>query len=183
MCGKYADIFPSPDLTKQLWSGILAPMKARDVVIGLVVLIALIAGALYLKNRKAAPLTSTPTPNYQNVESKFPGLNVPANADRASLTDVSGGQGMGEAFRTFQNGKFSLTVIVNLPSPKAGYFYQSWMVQGDSYLSLGKMAVSKGGYISEFGSAKDYTGYTKIVVTQEKVLNSTPETHILEGSF
>lgn len=158
-------------------------MKVRDVVIGLVVLIALIAGALYLKNRKASPSSPAPTPNYQTVESKFPGLNVPANADRASLTDVTGGQGMGEAFRTFQNGKFSLTVIANLPTPKAGYFYQSWMVQGDSYLSLGKMAISKGGYISEFSSAKNYTNYAKIVVTEEKVLNSTPETRVLEGSF
>jgi hypothetical protein len=158
-------------------------MKVRDVVIGLIVLIALIAGALYLKNRKTAPATSTPTPNYQTVESKFPGLTVPVNADRASLTDVTGGQGMGEAIKGIKNGMLSLTVLANLETPKPGYFYQAWLANDNSYISLGKMELAKGGYLVDFSSSKYYSDYKKVVVTLEKVFNNTPETHILEGSF
>lgn len=159
-------------------------MKIRDVVIGLVVLVALIAGALYLKAKKGqSNVVPAPTPNFSQVESKFPGLTVPVDADRISLSDVTGGNGIGEAWRTFQNGQFNLTVMANLPDPKVGYFYQGWIVKDSTYLSLGKLKVAKGGYISEFSANKDYSNYKKVVVTEEKVFNSTPETHILEGSF
>lgn len=158
-------------------------MKAKDVVIGFVVLVVLVAGGLYVKNaRKGKINVPTPTPSFQEVENKFPGLKVPENADRVSLGSVSGMVGMGEAWRTFENGKFSLTVMADLPAPKVG-FYQGWIVKDGMYLSLGKMISSKGGYIVEFSSIKDYSDYKKVVVTEEKVFDSTPETHILEGSF
>lgn len=158
-------------------------MKARDVVIGFVVLVVLVAGGLYIKNaRKAKISPPTPTPSFQEVENKFPGLKVPENADRINLNSVAGEVGMGEAARTFENGKFSLTVMADLPAPKVG-FYQGWIVKDGAYFSLGKMVSSKGGYIVEFSSVKDYSDYKKVVVTEEKVFDSTPETHILEGSY
>lgn len=159
-------------------------MKARDVVIGFVVLVVLVGGGLLYKNAKKGKISvPAPTPNFQEVESKFPGLSVPANADKASLTDVSGGTGMGEGIRGIENGMLSLTVLANLDSPKPGYFYQAWLVNGDSYISLGKMELAKGGYLVDFSSSKYYSDYKKVVVTEEKVFDSTPETHILEGSF
>lgn len=159
-------------------------MKAKDIIIGFVVLVALVAGIVYVKNLKKNKVsTPVPTPNYQQVEGKFPGLKVPENADRANLVAPSGKEGIGEAFRTSQNGKLSLTVMADLPSPKSGYFYQGWIVKGGSQLSLGKMSLSKGGYIVEFNGTGDYLGYDKVVITEEKVFNSTPETTVLEGSF
>ena len=94
-------------------------MKTRDVVIGLIVFIILISGALIIRNNRNTPKSTLPlpTPNFQNVESKFPSLSVPSNADRINLNNVSGSTGMGEAFRTYQSGKFSLTIMVDLPSP------------------------------------------------------------------
>lgn len=166
-------------------------MKARDVIIGLIVLVVLITGAIYIRNaRKAKSLTvPVPTPNFQQTESKFPGLTVPENADKANLNNVSGGEGVGESFKTFSNGKFALTVMADLPAPAAGYFYQSWLVRGNpgddnfAFVSLGKMNMAKGGYISELSTSKDYSDYKKVVVTLEKSLDATPEVHILEGSF
>lgn len=161
-------------------------MKTRDIVTGVIVLIVLIAGVLIIRNIRNKNLKAIPSPTpsiEQKVTQKFGNLTIPANADKADLTDVSGGQGLGEAVRTFENGKFTLTVLADLPAPKAGYFYQGWISNGTTNLSLGQLRIAKGGYLVDFTSAKDYSSYGKVVVTLEKVLNNTPETHVLEGSF
>ena len=163
-------------------------MKTRDVVTGFIVLTVLIAGVLWfrnLKNRK--PVSIPPPPPISIIKKKVPqkcgGLKIPANADKADLKDVSGGVGLGEAVRTYQNGKFSLTILAGLPDPKTGYFYQGWIVNGTTYLSLGKLRVAKGGYLVDFRSTTNYSNIKNVVVTLEKVFNNTPETRILEGSF
>ena len=165
-------------------------MRARDIVTGFIVLIVLIAGVLWfknLKNRKVVTVpTPTPTPTStieKQITGKFGGLKIPANADKADLMDVSGGVGLGEAIRTYQNGKFSLTVLADLPDPKTGYFYQGWIFDGKTYLSLGKLRVAKGGYLVDFTSATNYSNVKNVVVTLERVFNNVPETRILEGSF
>lgn len=153
-------------------------MKARDIIIGLAVLVILITGALLIRRaRNSKNLTAVPTSNIaQNVESKFPGLVVPENADRANLGDVSGGQGMGEAIRTFENGKFSLTIIADLPEPKAGEFYRGFLVSGDKQILLGTLSTAKGGFLLDFTSTQDLTSYNKVVVT-------LGQARVLEGSF
>jgi len=76
-----------------------------------------------------------------------------------------------------------LTILAGLPDPKTGYFYQGWIVNGTTYLSLGKLRVAKGGYLVDFRSTTNYSNIKNVVVTLEKVFNNTPETRILEGSF
>ncbi len=160
-------------------------MKTKDVLIGLIVIAIVVTGAIVYKNskKKTASEVVSPTPNYQFVENKFPGLKVPANADRASLNKVSGSEGMGEAFRVYENGRYNLTVMATLPDPKQGYFYQTWMVKDNLFVSIGRMGEAKGGFISEFSAGVDHTDYKKIVVTEERTFDGTPETKILEGSF
>jgi len=166
-------------------------MKTRDVVTGLIVLVLLVSGVLVYKNiqKNKNSKLPTPTPDFQQVESKFPSLKVPENADKASLNSVETATGMGEAFKTYENGKFDLTVIANLETPMGGYFYQAWLVKGNpgdtnfSYVSIGKLTFSKGGYIVNFTANKDYSDYKKVVVTTEKSIDKTPEQHVLEGSF
>ncbi len=166
-------------------------MKVRDIAIGLTALVILITGALYIRNvRKGKALTvPAPTPNFQQTESKFPGLMVPPDADKLSLDNVAGNEGTGEAFKTFSNGKFALTVLADLPTPNSGYFYQTWLVRGNAgetnfaFISMGKMSMGKGGYLTEFSANKDYSDYKKVVVTLERGFDNTPEQHILEASF
>lgn len=149
-------------------------MKTRDVVIGLIVLAVLITAVLVYKNskNKILPKVTGPTPNYQ-VESKFPSLKVPTNADRANLTDVSGGRGIGEAFRTYENSLFNLTLAANLEKGD----YQAWIMdKNGAKILLGKLVSEKGGYIVNFSAFKDLTSYSKVIVT----LGSK---NILEGSF
>lgn len=152
-------------------------MKTRDLIVGFMVLVAIVAIVLVYKNsKKVTPVVTNPTPDFQQVESKFPALKVPANADRISLNDVSGGTAMGEAFKTFEGGKFSVTLMANLPAPSAGNVYKGYLINGNTQILLGNLTSEKGGYIVNFTSNQDLTSYKQVVV----MLGST---HILEGSF
>ena len=161
-------------------------MKTRDVVVGFLVLVVLIAGILLAKNSKKNNVLNLPSPTpsiSQTITEKFGGITVPSNADKADLVTVAGGSGIGEAIRVFENGKFELTVLTDLPQPSNGYFYQAWMGNGTIFISLGKLNLAKGGYFIDFTSTKNYSDYKKIVVTVEKVFDQKAEEKVLEGSF
>jgi hypothetical protein len=144
-------------------------MKTRDIVIGFVFLVILIAGVLWIVRIKNTKTTSLPlpTPNIaQQIKNTFP--NIPDGVERANLKDVTGGNALGVATRT--------EVIANLPSLTKGRSYQ--VVLEDSSgktVNLGLMKLSKSGYLLEYTSSK-YPGYNKIIIEQGS-------THILEGSF
>lgn len=168
-------------------------MNRKDILIGLAV-IAVVAAAVYLIRRpgKTGPQIPTPTPRsitvQERIEESF-NFKIPGDVERAELSDVSGGTGSGLATRKFGEGKFSHTVLADLPDPTAGSFYQGWLVRGKpedpdfSIISTGKLRIAKGGYLLEFESRKDYSDHKSVVVTLEKKDDKKPETHILEGSF
>lgn len=146
-------------------------MKGRDVVIGFIFLVLLVAGVLWILRARNIRTSSLPlpTPNIaQRVKNAFPNLNIPEGVERANLSDVTGGNSLGVATRT--------EVVANLPELSAGKFYQVLLENssGKSVL-LGNMRISKSGYILEYNST-NFPGYNKVIVTQGA-------THILEGSF
>ena len=67
-------------------------MKTRDIVIGFIFLVILIAGVLWIyraRNKKTVSLPLS-TPNIsQKVNNMFP--NIPDGIERANLSDVTGG--------------------------------------------------------------------------------------------
>lgn len=163
---------------------ILRAMNRRDVIIGLVIL-ALVAGLVYWfrKPAKNKLTVSTPAPSVvKNIENRF-NLTIPDNLEKAELKDITGGEGSGLATRSYENAKFTLTVLANLPDLTQGAFYQVWLVKDGTNLSLGKMRVAKGGFLLEFEANKNYSDYKKVLVTLEKVLDSKVEKQVLEGSF
>lgn len=166
-------------------------MRTRDIIIGAVVLVVLISGVLIIRkarNKAVAVPTSTPT-IAERVQKSFNGLVIPSDRENVDLSDVTGGEGIGVASRKYSGGTFSLTIMADLPEPKSGYFYQGWIIRGSigdndfSYVSVGPLRLAKGGYITDFSSAKDYSDYKKVVVTLEKGNGAIPEGHVLEGSF
>lgn len=147
----------------------LGTLKSRDIVIGFIFLVILIAGGLWIskiKNKKSLS-TPLPTPNITaKVNSAFPGLKIPEGVERANLSNVNGGNGLGVATRT--------EVVANLPDTNKPYKVS--LVNSDGkVIALGNMRTSKSGWILEYNSSK-YPGYNKVVVTEG-------ETRVLEGSF
>ncbi len=165
-------------------------MNRRDILTGLVILAVLVGLVWWLRRPKTPSLPSTS--NFSTVQEKIQNsfrVTIPEDVEKAELTDVSGGTGSGIATRKYEAGRFTHTVLADLPDPAAGTFYEGWLVRGKegdanfAFFSTGKLRVAKGGYLLEFQSNKDYRDYKGVVVTLEKVFDNKPEKHILEGSF
>lgn len=175
-------------MTKGQRRDILPVMRTKDILIGLVIL-AVVAGAIVWLRRTRTTPEPLPTPSIEEKIEKTFNLEIPEDVERADLNDVSGGTGSGIATRKYDGGRFTHAVLADLPDPVAGYFYEGWLVRGKegdanfAFISTGKMRVAKGGYLLEFNSSTDYSAYSGVVVTLERVDDKKPETHILEGSF
>ncbi len=145
-------------------------MKTRDILVAFIVIVVIVAGVLVIKNRsKVSPkVNPTATPSIQTqIESKFKGLVIPADAEKVELKDVSGGSGMGIATRS--------EILADLPTLSGGQFYQAWLGNGGKTVFLGNLKMAKGGWILNYNSSV-YPGYDKVTVT-------AGGKHILEGSF
>ena len=157
-------------------------MKRRDIVIGLLVLVVL-AGVVYWARRPKEVLRVETEPSVeQKIEDSFK-LQIPDDVDKSELSDVSGGNSSGISTRKYENGKFTHSVLADIPDPESGEFYQGWLVKGDDIVSTGRLTITKGGYLLEFESVTDYSDHKGIWVTLEEKSDTTPEKHILEGSF
>jgi hypothetical protein len=146
-------------------------MKTRDVIIGFVFLVILIAGILWIFSTRGSRTSNLPlpTPNIsERIKNAFPNLDIPDGVERANLSDVTGGDSLGVATRT--------EVVANLPELSAGKYYQVMLEDSSGKtVKLGNMRISKSGYILEYDST-DFPGYNKVIVVLEN-------TRILEGSF
>lgn len=163
-------------------------MNKRDIVIGLVVL-AIIAGIVYFVKRPANKLPQvTDTPQSEELFSEKFKYDIPAGADRVDLKDISGGESSGLATRNYQNGVFTHAVLADLPDPSEGY-YEGWLIKGKEgdkdyrFISTGRLKIAKGGFMLEFSSGRDYSDYSRVVVSLESKNDNKPDKPILEGNF
>lgn len=150
----------------------------RDVILGLVIVVIIIAGALLYKNLKKDRVSATPTPvptsiTKNKIQEMFK-YEIPDDVTYIELRDVSGGDGRGIATPS--------EILVDLPDPESGYFYQGWLEGGDKLVSLGKLRPAKGGWLLDY-DARRYSEYKKVVVSLERVFDNSIEKRILEGTF
>ncbi len=165
-------------------------MKNRDIVIGLVVIL-VIAGVIFLIRRPEEEVEDQ-TPTVEEVEEELEEsfkFEIPEDVDKARLVDLLKLGITGLVTRDVQEDKTTYAVLVDLPDPEEGVFYEAWLVkkdeQGeDTYLSIGRLRVAKGGYLLEHDAyEEELKEYDMVIITREKVVDSTPEEVILEGSF
>jgi len=145
-------------------------VKAKNIFIAFIVVVAIVAGALLIRNRtKPTPVIApSATPSIQQqLQNKFNGLVVPQSGESIELKDVSGGSSMGLATRN--------EILADLPTLPSGQFYQAWLANNGQTVLLGTLRMAKGGWILNYDSSK-YPGYNKVIVT-------VGQKQILEGSF
>lgn len=153
-------------------------MRLRDVVIGFIFLVILIAGSWWiLKNRnktsQAVPLS---TPNItEKINKTFPNLTIPQGADRADLNGVNGSEGVGVATRQKNNNVYVITVMANVPDLEKGE-YIAEISDNNNKITLGKLSVTKSGYLVNFSSTLDLQNYKKVTVSENGNV-------VLEGGF
>lgn len=110
----------------------------------------------------------------------------PPPQDFITLTDVSGGQGYGDGYRTQEATLFIYKAAVTLAEPTGGNFYEAWLFNPTlgNFISLGKMSKMLDRWIISYESETDYSDFTKMVITSEPNDNDpAPAKHILEGNF
>ncbi len=168
--------------------------RSRNILVGVVLVIIVILVIIFLiRQRQSALVVVTPTPTpissyQQELQNNF-GITVPSTAVKTDLKDVSGGNQMGLATLDKQNGQNDYTVIANLDDQASGSFYQGWLIRGITgdanydVVSLGQLSQGKGGWIINFNSTKDLSDHKNVLVTLQTRSASSPEKHILEGSF
>ncbi len=166
-------------------------MIRRDIIVAIIIILVL-AGLIFLRKKPQPPKEETRVPETlsleKEIEERFR-LEIPEDVEKAELKDVSGGTSSGIATRKYESGKFTHTILADLPDPEKGSFYEGWLVRGEegsadySLVSTGRIRLAKGGYLLEFESATDYSDHKKVIVTLERVADKNPEKHILEGNF
>src|SRR3989344_6832811 len=164
----------------------------REHWVGLVVVVLVIGGLWWWRGKRIEQSQVFPAEG-EGVEiedraselAKRFGVILPDNLERAELKDVTGGVGGGIATRSYTDGKFELTVLAELPEPKAGERDEGWLVRDEPFSSVytGKLRIAKGGLVLEFSDKMDCRDHVKVVVTLEKQDDRKLETHVLEGEF
>ncbi len=164
-------------------------MNRKDIIIGIIILTIIAGGIYFWKRPPKTPLEiEKPSSVETTIEDKFK-IELPDNAEKIQLKDVSGGTSSAMATRKFDNGSFNQVILADLPEPSQGEFYQAWLEKGNKgeagydLVSIGKLTIAKGGYLLEFNSNKDHSEYKKVMVSLEKKFDSSVEKIVLEGTF
>jgi len=154
----------------------------KDVIVGLVIIVAIIGGVLLYKKLKTSKPLSTQTPVSVTFREDFDAEggyldfiknNIPDDVISIELKDISGGDSRGIATET--------EVLVDANDPESGCFYQGWLEKDGNLISIGKLQMAKGGWLLNYGPRSE--GFNKIVVSLEKLFDNKIEKRILEGSF
>ena len=107
-----------------------------------------------------------------------------------TLKDVTGKASTGTAYILRVDNSLTHYIQATLPDPKEGNQYEGWLVKKTPTLTFFSTGVlikeANGNYILRYG-VDDFDNTTKglnfVVVTEETVIDETPETHILEGTI
>jgi hypothetical protein len=163
-------------------------MERRDIVIGILILVAVAAAIFLLRRNPSIPQIADNTPNQtptaeQKFENSFK-TDIPDDVEKVELKDVANIKATALATRKWESNRFTATVMADLPDPApTDGFYQAWIQKDDTVVSLGRMRLAKGGWIVEYQGSTNYSDYKNVLITQEKFADNKPETHLLEGSF
>jgi len=158
-------------------------MKGRDIVLGLGILVVIAGIVIWQKDTSLPTSPEVSQKTEQTIEEIFM-FDIPDDVEKIELTNTTNEGFLGVATRSFSEDGFIHNLLVDLPDPVEGMFYEGWLIgEGDSRISTGRLRIAKGGFLLEFESGVDYTSHNKVEVTLEKIADSEPEKLIFKGSF
>lgn len=149
-------------------------MNRRDVVIGLGV-IAVLAVVIYFWQRPREP-EELRVPQTLSVEDQIEeafDLEIPEDVEKVELVDITSSGYTAMATRKYENGRFELNILADLPEGK--YTAEIMNEEGEAKL-LGNLRIAKGGYLLELQTSQDLRDYSKVRVKMG-------DKEVLEGKF
>lgn len=123
------------------------------------------------------------------IEEQYPVLTALLNDEQSqavSLEAVDESESSGTAYLLVVDGSIQHAVIATMPPPVEGNVYEGWIVQPAplQFFSTGLMTSPElGVWILEYTADEDLPSYRTVVITEETVVDATPERHVIEGSF
>jgi len=178
--------------------------QGQIILVVVVVVLLLLGGFVYYTNNQRGQ--TTPPPEEKEQLDMDQGKNMMVESDETmvmeddmklsimddpdslsgTLDDVTGGNSSGTAYVLRRDGKLWHTVTANLPDPTEGNVYEGWLVNKTPSLMFFSTGVlekqADGTYTLSFMSDKLFEGYNFVVITEETVVDPTPEEHIIEGT-
>ena len=164
-------------------------MKKILTIVIIVVIIGLLAGALYywfwLRSVE---------PEQIPVDNGTPQLPIvqPSPKGFSYLTDGTSDINKADIQRVFEGDKYIFRIAAQLPDPAANSYYEAWLSKsgGADAVSVGKLYLLKGPaghegdrYYLSYTSDIDYWDYLDIFVTLETDDDPAPGQKILTGKF
>lgn len=148
-------------------------MNRRDIVIGVVILAALSAVVYFW--RKPTIDEELKVPQTLSVEDAIEdafNIEIPEDVEKTEMVDISGGDASAIATRKFENGRFELNILADLPDAS----YAAEIEKDGETMSIGSLRIAKGGYLLEYRGNRDLSDYSTVRVTSGGEI-------ILEGGF
>lgn len=171
-------------------------MKLIFLFIGVVIVAVLLTMAVqrqqdYRANNPKTVVTAQPMPTASSSDSMQAKMEQALldnpDTQKSILKDVTDGESRGEAYILRSDAGLTHTVVAMLPTPPKGEVYEGWLVNksvAGSFFSTGVMSVNQDGmYELVYEAGNSYESHNTVVITQETVVDATPEKHVLEGSF
>jgi len=109
-----------------------------------------------------------------------------SDTQTTSLIAVDESSSSGVAYRLFEKGKLYHLVVANMSDLEEGNFYEGWLVQPDplEFFSTGvREKNEEGQWVLTYNTDGELFNYYRVVITEETVVDSVPEKHIIEGDF
>lgn len=127
----------------------------------------------------------TPSPTTALIEKR-----VIDGVETATLVDVRGRGGHGEATRFMEDGIFTHAVKATLPAiDRETHFYEGWLLRRVpfDFFSTGEMVTNDDGeFVLEWKGKEgdDFSDYPEVIITLEQYDDDpAPSTHYLNGEF
>lgn len=182
--------------------------KKSNVFFGLGIILLILAGVFYLKDRKAKnqlPLkleevlvqqeggvrksgeeTEILTEEeLEQLKQEIDGI-LNTSGELIYLQDQVGAGIQGQAQRAFSDGRFYFRIQTSgLIMPEKGYFYEGWLQKESDYLSLGRVEVDTASEGKLYYTAsEDRSSYDQVLLTLEpEDGNQAPAKAIAQGTF
>ena len=162
-------------------------MKKQYLTIIIIILV-LIAGAIFFTKFFNKSVVSSES----GAEEKIVDISVLEsivnndNTEITLLTAVDESISVGRAFRLIKDGKLDHTVIATMPDPVEGNVYEGWLVQTDplDFFSTGILEKSEDGqWVLIYGGDDEMANHSRVIVTEETVVDDQPERHVIQGDF
>lgn len=165
----------------------------KIIYIIIVIVVAIIFFSLDLKNiNNPKSDTSNQTGSNETSNSESENIDVlklletDPNSQKTSLVTVNGSNSSGTAYKLIKNGIFYHAIIATMPDPAPGNNYEGWLVRPSplNFFSTGVMNKDKNEkWVLIYQQAGDVPANNRVVITEETVVDPTPEIHIIEGDF